>query len=83
MSTQACRSNSNSMFTRPVSFAPRLNTHPPQPRIAPVSACTSRDGSSVETAFICIAQGMFGACRRLVSCIVIFTCCLSESGWGG
>ncbi len=46
------------MLTLPVSFAPRLNTQPPQPRIAPVRDCTSRDGSSAETALICIAQGM-------------------------
>src|SRR6266702_548951 len=57
MSTQACRSNSNSILTEPVSLAPRLNTQPPQPRMAPVRVRTSRDGSSMETAFISIAQG--------------------------
>jgi hypothetical protein len=45
------------MFTIPVSSAPRLNTQPPQPRIAPVRERTSLEGSSAEIALICIAQG--------------------------
>ncbi len=41
----------------PLSLAPRLNTHPPQPMIAPVSVRIKRDGSTTETAFISRTQG--------------------------
>jgi hypothetical protein len=66
------------MLTVPVSFAPRLRTQPPQPRMAPVRVCTSRDGSSMEMAFICIAHGMLIASSTSWSGIVSLTPLLSE-----
>ena len=58
MSTHEGRSNSKRISRRPVSLALRLRTHPPQPRIAPVTALTRRLGSSLEIALICRAQGI-------------------------
>ena len=56
MSTQHIRSNSKSMLMVPASFAPRLRTQPPLPRMAPVRFEMSRAGSSMEVARICRAQ---------------------------
>ena len=47
--------------------------------MAPVRDWTSRDGSSVETAFICIAQGMLDRLAFGSGCVHFsLTCCLSE-----
>lgn len=62
ISTQTCRSNSNSRFTLPALLAPRRMTQPPQPRIAPVRVCTNRSGPTLETPFISIAQGALMQC---------------------
>lgn len=58
----AFRSNSKNMFTTPASSAPRNNTQAPRPRIALVRVCINRSGSSVQTAFICMAQPALAFC---------------------
>ena len=54
-----------------------------KPRIAPVRVWTSRPGSSMETAFICIAHGMLIVCPASLSSIFSLTRGLSETEWSG
>ena len=60
------------------SFAPRLRTQPPQPRMAPVRVWTRREGSSMEIAFICNAQGILIVRSAFKVGTVSLTSALSE-----
>ena len=65
----------------PESEAPRLRTHPPQPRIPPVRVLTRREGSSTDTAFISSAQGIPGILAAPRSAQLILMTALSEAGF--